>query len=435
MSTGKLPLRILYALNGSSQYILARSHGAVPVEFIPSPAIATEGASSSRSVTPPPPRYASASLKTCLDAICRSSPEIIQDPNRDFSVYLLDPLETDCAPAHVNISHSLSQASFPEAPESRVAVGLGLMSWALMTDETDAIPVTGTLKVSGAGQQMLEVIFSLRQTLPMQQASLPEALRSWSEPSALSRKGKKNPAPKKPVPYQAGRRPRNPVTKADKLLDVAPIYVGPERRPQGRVPNPTESEDCDDDDVVVLDGPQRPADPGKDPSPAGTDPSRPPTYLDLLALLHVVTPDLERNAVLGNVLGLVHGPDGTAIHHPPAELANAMTLLSDLQRTSQLHRSQPDNAPSHRSQPENATPSHNQHRRKSSSADDEIVFLNKENVNPKVFRRRAERAKEDPALSGPSEALDGSNFPCSCSIPASHARAFRPAAEAKAHLE
>jgi hypothetical protein len=37
------------------------------------------------------------------------------------------------------------------------------MSWALMTDETDAIPVTGTLKVSGAGKEMLEIIFSLRE--------------------------------------------------------------------------------------------------------------------------------------------------------------------------------------------------------------------------------------------------------------------------------
>ncbi|KAJ7232795.1 hypothetical protein B0H12DRAFT_1144941 [Mycena haematopus] len=384
MSTGKLPLRILYSLNGSAQYILARSQGAVPIEFIPSSHGNGTGASSSCS---PLPRYASASLKTCLNAICRSSPEIIQDPSRDFSVYLLDPLEIDCVPAQS------SQPSVPEAPESQVAVGLGLMSWALMTDEADAIPVTGTLKVSGAGQEMLEIIFSLRQTLPMQQASLPEALRSWSkgkQPTTLPEKGRK------PVPYHARRPPRTtaiPVTESDKILAVAPIYVGPERRPQGgrQIAQPKSIEPAyhDGDDVVVVDGPHRRNNPGKDPSPLGNDPSGPSSLLDFLAFINVITPELERNKALGNVLGLVHGSDGTAIHHPPAELANAMTLLSDLQR--------------HYSQPDNALSSHNQHRRKSSSNDDEIVCLNKENVNPKVFRRRAEREKGDPQLPGSGE--------------------------------
>ena len=161
MDSAKRPLRILYSLNGSPQYILARSTGPVPIEFIPSSAGAA--ASSSRSIVPPNPGYASASLKTCLNTICRSSPELIQDRTRDFSVYLLDPLETDCAPAQVKISHTPSQSSISEAPEARVAVGLGLMSWGLMADESDAMSVTGTLKVSGTGQEMLELIFSLRE--------------------------------------------------------------------------------------------------------------------------------------------------------------------------------------------------------------------------------------------------------------------------------
>ncbi|KAJ6593601.1 hypothetical protein B0H19DRAFT_27157 [Mycena capillaripes] len=375
MSTGMRPLRILYSLNGSPQYILARSLGAVPVQFIPSQGTETGGASSSRSVAPPPPSYASASLKTCLNTICRSSPEIIQDPSRDFSVYLLDPLETDCAPAQANMS---SQLSASEAPEARVAVGLGLMSWALMTDETDAMPVTGTLKVAGAGTEMLEIIFSLRETVPMQKAALPEALRSWSAPStSFSTRGKK-----KPVPYPPARKKSKaaatPVTESDKFLAAAPIYVGPERRPPGAPPGRNlPIADDEEDDVVIVKGPQRPDDPAKE-SP----------LLDFLAFLKVISPEIERNKTLGSILGLVHGPDGTAMQ-PPAELANAMTLFSDLQRGSQS---------SHRSQPESTPPSHNQHRRKSSSTDDEIVVLNKENVNPKVFRRRAERGKDDAKL-------------------------------------
>lgn len=159
----KRALRILYSINGSSQYILAKSPAPVPVELIPCNQLGTDtnGASSSRSVAPTAPRFASASFKTCLNVICRSSPELIQDRARDFSVYLLDPLETECPPAQTN---RLPQAPTPDSPlEARVAVGLGLMSWELKSDETEVKPVTGTLKVSGTGQEVLEIIFSLRE--------------------------------------------------------------------------------------------------------------------------------------------------------------------------------------------------------------------------------------------------------------------------------
>ncbi|KAJ7690693.1 hypothetical protein B0H17DRAFT_1064495 [Mycena rosella] len=380
-SSGKLPLRILYSLNGSPQYILARSQGAVPVQYIPSHR--TAGASSSRSKAQPTPCYASASLKTCLNTICRSSPEIIQDRTRDFTVYLLDPLETDCAPAQVNISHSLSKPSVPEVPEARVAVALGLMSWGLSTDETDTMSVAGTLKASAMGQEMLEIIFSLRETIPMEKASLPEALRTWGLPtsSSSSHKGrgkrKSRALPMKPLPI--------PVTEADKLM-AAPNYIGPERRPPGRPwrygPPPGTSEN---DDVVVVDG----------PTPSSDNDRR---VRDFMALLQAIAPGMERNKALGNVLGLVHGSDGTAVH-PPPELEDAMVLFSDLQRAQSF--------PNH-SQPEGPRASSSQHRRKSSSADsDEIVVLNKENVNPTVFRRRAEREAKllgsvEPAASLPS---------------------------------
>ncbi|KAJ7209663.1 hypothetical protein GGX14DRAFT_499075 [Mycena pura] len=387
MDSAKRPLRILYSLNGSPQYILARSPGPVPIEFIPSSAGAA--ASSSRSIVPPNPGYASASLKTCLNTICRSSPELIQDRTRDFSVYLLDPLETDCAPAQVKISHSLSQSSIPEAPEARVAVGLGLMSWGLMADESDAMSVTGTLKVSGTGQEMLELIFSLRETIPITKASLPDALRSWgrSSPSPIQTAiasstqtdaSSSNRNGKKPTRHPSRRTSRAaPLTASDKLLSEA-VYIGPERQPIGRPPRQKRS---DDDDIVVVDRPAAPDLPTLDSEP-GKD-----TIVDFLAFIKAISPEMERNKVLSNVLGLMHGPDGTAVH-PPAEFVDALSLFSNSQRIS---RSQ--------SQPEGAALFNGQHRRKSSSADDEIVVLNKENVNPKVFRRRAERGKEDAKFS------------------------------------
>ncbi|KAJ7729546.1 hypothetical protein DFH07DRAFT_183597 [Mycena maculata] len=394
--SGSLPLRILYSLNGSSQYILARSQGVVPVQFIPSEGNDT---CSSRSTAQLLPRYASAALKTCLDTICRSSPEIIQDRSRDYSVYLLDPLETDCAPAQVNLSQSASHPSVTDAPETRVAVGLGLMSWGMADDATSA---TGTLKVSAAGQEMLEIIFSLRETLPMQKASLPEAVLSWGLPaSSYKQKGKRPaayPPPRRKPRIVPPKPPRpNPgaiAFEADKLLAVCNSYIGPERRPAGRPLKewPAIRPDDDDDVVVVAHRPSTAS--SSHPDQPNDQPTQNPSpFLDFIAFLNAIGPDMERNKALGNVLGLVHGPDGTAVQ-PPPELVDAMTLFSELQRAPHFpHQSQSDPAP----------PSDNQHRRKISSTDDEIVVLNKENVNPTIFRRRAERERQDAKLLGSIE--------------------------------
>ncbi|KAF5385937.1 hypothetical protein D9615_002292 [Tricholomella constricta] len=197
MESRNLPLRILYTINSSPQYILARSPSSVPVIFVPSVAqLAShydKGATQTTQVEPRP-EFATASLKTCLDSICRSSPELVQDFSRDFSVYVLDPLESNSAPAPVNISNETSdshasKASTSCSQQSRgVAVGLGLMSWALLADEKDSAAVTGTLIKLGTGREALEVIFALRETAAMQEASLPAALRSWGLPPEPSSK-------------------------------------------------------------------------------------------------------------------------------------------------------------------------------------------------------------------------------------------------------
>ncbi|KAJ7502880.1 hypothetical protein B0H11DRAFT_1906704 [Mycena galericulata] len=383
MSTGNVPLRILFTLNGSAQYILARSQGVVSVEFIH---FQGNSASSSSST---PPRYASVSLKTCLDTICRSCPEIIQDRSRDFSVYLLDPLETDCAPAQVSISHP----SVADAPEARVAVGLGLMSWALMADEADTVSATGTLKVSSSGKEMLEVIFSLRETAAMQKTELPDALRSWGLPSTTASSKQKG---KRPAAYPPPRRkrvtpPKPPpipiplTSEADKLLAVCDPYIGPERRPAGRPLKEWPAIRPDDDDDIVVVAHHPPAGSSSHLDQTNNQPVQAPSpLLDFLAFLKAISPDTDRNKALGNVLGLVHGSDGTAVH-PPPELADAMTLFAEFRRAPPLARSQ--------SQPDSTPSSHSQHRRKSSSTDDEIVVLNKENVNPAIFRRRERDAK------------------------------------------
>ena len=83
------------------------------------------------------------------------SPEIIPTHRRDFSVYVLDPLEAlSSMPAHTG------GMTMPAAQP--VAIGLGLMSWALQPGAPDTI-VTGTVVAGGTRQSSLEVIFSLRE--------------------------------------------------------------------------------------------------------------------------------------------------------------------------------------------------------------------------------------------------------------------------------
>ena len=156
----KTSLRLLYTINSSPQYILARSHTTVPVTLVP-----PEGGADGDNAQP---IYGSVLLKTCLNTICRSSPELVQDNCRDFSLYVLDPLESNSAPAPVRISSankepSSSKPSLSLEQPRGVAVGLGLMSWALHSDDSDPVTVVGTIVKQGTSQEALEVIFALRE--------------------------------------------------------------------------------------------------------------------------------------------------------------------------------------------------------------------------------------------------------------------------------
>ncbi|KAL1746192.1 hypothetical protein HDZ31DRAFT_34776 [Schizophyllum fasciatum] len=134
-------LRILYTINANPQYILARTLRPVEVTILSD---APAGPST------PQARYATALLKPTLDAVCRSSPELVQDRSRDFSVYLLDPLES-------NFAASNSRAGIDRG----VAVGLGLLS---TVDEIADTPVTGTLVRLPTGQEAVEIILSFTET-------------------------------------------------------------------------------------------------------------------------------------------------------------------------------------------------------------------------------------------------------------------------------
>jgi hypothetical protein len=156
-----LLVRVWYTIDGSTQYLLARSSEKQPVTHFP-----VHEATSQTT-----PKYAMTTLRPCLDTMCKSrfvrhisvscyllynflysfSPELMHDASRDYSVYILDPTESQSAPG-VFTDKSKGQG---------VAVGKGLMS-ALLTNADLDDSVVGTLSRLPTGDNALEVVFALR---------------------------------------------------------------------------------------------------------------------------------------------------------------------------------------------------------------------------------------------------------------------------------
>ncbi|TEB06421.1 hypothetical protein FA13DRAFT_1807093 [Coprinellus micaceus] len=242
--TRSLPLRILYAVNSSPQYILAKSPGSCLVDIIHDA-----------------PTFGSAFLKDCLLAIRRGSPDIF-DGTRDFTVYALDPLEKHSAPAAVQISASGSQSGHASSELPGVAVGLGLMSWALSAED-EPVKVVGTLKTGI--RESLEVVFALRET-----AANPHPVWNTPNPNAISHQisqfvgmmhptknavastssttfvsasinHSQTPVYSSSTSAQKSQRRAEPKSRAktkkpvpahgsDKLMDGADVYIGPQKK-------------------------------------------------------------------------------------------------------------------------------------------------------------------------------------------------------------
>ncbi|KAH0589148.1 hypothetical protein H2248_004914 [Termitomyces sp. 'cryptogamus'] len=504
METRKLALRILYTVSGS-QYILARSSSSVPVVLIPP----THTGYDHHPVTEQPetrPEFGTASLKTCLDAICISSPELVQNKRRDFSVYVLDPLESNSAPARVNIPNAVpsDSKSAPEHPRG-LAVALGLMSWALMQDERDSTPVTGTVIKLPTGQEALEIIFALKETVAMEKSSLPAALRTWGLPPETpnSSSGSAVNAPTACNSHHPGSSERHDVysshqthcsasqstrasssilmpssssldhvpTDSATLATIASIhmrsqhkrakakakkpiktpsidpenseadrllvshYIGPERKKPGRPPNATASGSksnkssaaniSEASSSTTVDsktaGPSNSIEPrthSRTAQPSHLEsnnakshvksskepPTHPFTSAPLIrsprdpepqSLLEILTflsssssssdPNVQNSALLAALNAIdssqANGTSAGSEKPPGPLLVNA---LRELISAAAQRQAVPPSAPN------NIHPPANNHNR-NHLPDDDIVLLDKENVNPTVFRRRSER--------------------------------------------
>lgn len=81
------------------------------------------------------------------------SPELVALRDRDYSVYVMDPLE-DC----------YALASSSKMPTTGVAVGMGLMSWILAEaeDAVDAVTATGRIRRDTISGETVEVVIALQ---------------------------------------------------------------------------------------------------------------------------------------------------------------------------------------------------------------------------------------------------------------------------------
>lgn len=143
----KWSLRILYTVNGSP-YILARSLTPVEITLFPSTPTSSRASGSIF-----PKQYGMVSLKTCLETLRRSSPDLMQGGAQNLSLYALDPLEA--AEQYEQASTSTIQLGLP--------VAIGSLSWAMAAEESRDVPVHGTLVTQRMGQEALEVVLMLNQ--------------------------------------------------------------------------------------------------------------------------------------------------------------------------------------------------------------------------------------------------------------------------------
>ena len=86
------------------------------------------------------------------------SPELFSEDEEDYSVYLVDPVETQQSGSSLN-NTSASSGVLPQF--YGVTVGLGVLS-ALFDSSAEDIWVTGTISTGPDGSESLEVVFTLK---------------------------------------------------------------------------------------------------------------------------------------------------------------------------------------------------------------------------------------------------------------------------------
>ena len=87
-----------------------------------------------------------------------SSPEFFSEDEEDYSVYLVDPVETQQSGSTLNNASS-SNGVLPQF--TGVTVGLGVLS-SLLDSSAEEVWVSGTISTGPDGSESLEVVFTLK---------------------------------------------------------------------------------------------------------------------------------------------------------------------------------------------------------------------------------------------------------------------------------
>ncbi|KAF9648397.1 hypothetical protein BDM02DRAFT_3269516 [Thelephora ganbajun] len=170
MAAKYVPVRVLYMVQNNPQYMLARSPTSVPVFMVynaPHPGST-------------PSIYGKTRLETCVQAINRSSPEFFSEDEGDYSVYLVDPVETQQSGSTFN-NPSSSSGMLPQF--TGVTVGLGVLS-SLLDSSAEDVWVTGTISTGPDGSESLEVVFTLKPMKKIPQPATSQKKRSKKQTSA-----------------------------------------------------------------------------------------------------------------------------------------------------------------------------------------------------------------------------------------------------------
>ncbi|THG95591.1 hypothetical protein EW026_g6095 [Hermanssonia centrifuga] len=329
MERRELGIRVLYTINSNTQYILAlptRKHSISILSLAPS-----------HPHPHPPIVYGRAALKSCLDEVFCSSPELIPDGKRDFSIYALDPLEA-CSAMHL---------SGPSSAHSQpgVAIGLGLMSWTLADPECD-IAVTGTVVNDPVRGEAFETVFAFRET-PYRTAITENIASSQCEQSpkiaifAILAVSHHSPSPVRRASEAAGPLVPNAETTST-IKSLVDMLAGADKNPEILAT------------LASID--------------ATANGQKPSTNLMLIEAL---------SKLLYPALAAPELPSNTR------QAVSATLTGAPLSRSSSSR------------QPSRAT---------REGSDDEIVVLDKENINPSAFKRR--RSEKDALFDPPSSSAD-----------------------------
>ncbi|GAW05594.1 protein [Lentinula edodes] len=361
-------IRVLHSVSPAQTYVLSRSPSPVQIYPINENSIGNST------------QFASASIKSCIDIIYNSSPELFNNSKKDFSVYSLDPLE------------SLASVASTSTSLQTVSVACGRIS--AIRASNGHSTVTGTLVKDRVGQEALQVVFVLCETPAIYK--VPDSAAAGRISAALARQMEESDRAQRRKQREMERLNSKPAptlkTEADRILEASgDLCLIQPAGPSLALPKPfayrysssQTSHSTSASNVLPIQNAHAPlnSQSAQASSSSVQEISSQNLSSELLSILEAAknNPQVNREALL-RVISFI---DSATKQNTELTIADALRKLAPSQAPVTLPQA-PQTPP--RTPPAPTAPT---------SPDDTIVILDKENVNPSAFRRRAERGAEE----------------------------------------